>query len=175
MNVPTIDLKFFARRTRCMHRRDFCSADPYGLRIGVLTTKDVLIKHACLTIELQPRSSKAHPENFFINLTPAFSNRTIWSFRHRPSYWRIEPPDIPNFRRLQALMDAPDFDERFQHADLRAYTRRVRTNPAMPRTVATLLYLQLSPESAFTLLSRNAYQPISLMFEAGDWSRATAV
>lgn len=175
MNVPTIDLKLFARRTRRMYRGDFCSADPYGLRIGVLTTKDVLIKHACLTIELQPRSPHARPENFFLNLVPAFSNRTIWSFRHRPSYWRIEPADIPNFRRLQALMDAPDFDERFQHADLRAYTRRVRKNPAMLRAVTTSLYLQLTPERAFTLLSRDAYQPISLMFHTGDWPQATAV
>ncbi|WP_266168845.1 hypothetical protein [Dyella subtropica] len=179
MNVKSIDFKLFSALTglhpRAWDRDDFAAADPFGVRVGVLTTKNVRIKQACLTIELQPRSSLNRVAHFFISLTPAFSNRTIWSMRHRPSYWRIDPADIPNFRRLQALMSLPDFDERFQEANLCAYTRRVRAPQATSRTTMTSLYLQLAPNRPFALLSRDAYQPSSLLFNATAWPQARAV
>jgi len=172
-----IDLKLLAAitcwRIPRLDRDAFLHADPYGVRFGILTEKEVVIRRACLTIELQPRSSQVRVENFFITLIPAFSNRAIWSLRRRPSYWRIEPADIHHFLRLQSLMRIPDFDQRFQHADLRAYTRRIHTTPVTTRAAAPSLYLQLMPNNGFTLLSRNAYQPTSLMFQAEDWSHAS--
>lgn len=149
---------------RHLDRDDFAQADPCSVRFGILTNKGVQTRYAGLTIELQPKFSLARAEKFFISLKSAFSNSTIWPQRHQSSYWSIAPAGIPNFRRLQAILSAPDFDERFHHADLRAYTLRMRVAQAIPRTITTSLYLQLIPDSAYMLLSRNAYQPVSLLF-----------
>jgi hypothetical protein len=124
---------------------------------------------------LQPRSSYARVERFYIALTPAHTNRAIWTLRHKPSYWRFDPDDVPGFRRLQALMGEPNFEERFQHADLRAYTRRAHQPQGATRLHETSLYLQLVPNTPFVLLTRNANQPISLLFRAANWIHAKAV
>lgn len=72
-------------------------------------------------------------------------------------------------------MGEPNFEERFQHADLRVYTRRVHPPQGATHLHETSLYLQLVPNAPFVLLSRNACQPISLLLGTENWIHAKAV
>jgi hypothetical protein len=49
LNVPTIDFNPFSvlttGRTSRLDRDDFTMADPFGVRVGVLAARNVVIKH----------------------------------------------------------------------------------------------------------------------------------
>ncbi|MFC4761808.1 hypothetical protein [Dyella koreensis] len=149
------------RRMPLLSPADCSTADPYALRFGIVGAKGNAAGPFRLAIRLEVSRAHAASETFLLSLMPASSGRSIWTFRHSPSYWRIAPLDISVFRQCQALMtslpttgSAPDAEW------LIAAPLPASPHEETPSSPTMALYLQLAPQAPFILLSKDACRPM---------------